>query len=349
MENSILNSTTRSGCDAKIDSSLLHNILNQSSFYRDKNVLIGSENGDDAGVYKISDDLAIVQTVDFFPPMVDDPFMFGKIAACNSLSDIYAMGGVPITALNIVGFPTDRYPIEILKLILDGGNEVLREAKTSLLGGHSIQDDSIKYGLSVTGTINPNKIASNDGAESGDVLVLTKPLGIGIAMNLAKGEESLWNTKKTVQEAIKWMSTLNSVAGEAISKFEIKSATDITGFSFIGHLSEIANASQKDVKVYKDSIPIIYQTDKWAKMGFYPKASYKNREIYNHYITTEHQNDPIIDLLFDSQTSGGILLCVPKRKLKDVLKFFDDKLNYSVSIVGEITKREGDLLNIEIL
>ncbi|MBN2695230.1 selenide, water dikinase SelD [bacterium] len=349
MENSILNSTTRSGCDAKIDSSLLHNILNPKSFYRDKNVLIGSENGDDAGVYRLSDDLAIVQTVDFFPPMVDDPFTFGKIAACNSLSDIYAMGAVPITALNIVAFPTDRYPIESLKLILEGGNEILKEAKTSLLGGHSIQDDSIKYGLSVTGTINPNKIASNDGAESGDILVLTKPLGIGVAMNLAKGDDSLWNTKKTVQEAIKWMSTLNSVAGEAISKFNIKSATDITGFSFIGHLSEIANASKKDVKVYKDSIPFIYQTDKWAKMGFYPKASYKNREIYSKYISTEYKNDSIVDLLFDSQTSGGVLLAIPKKILKDVLIFFDDKLDYSVSIVGEITPREGDSLKIEIL
>ena len=337
------------GCDAKLSSDLLEQVVYSNTYYRDERVINGLEDADDAGVFRISDDKVIVQTTDFFPPMVNDPYLFGRISACNALSDIHAMGAVPITALNLVAFPHKKFPIEVLKLILDGGRDVLKEANTSLLGGHSITDkEGIKYGLAVTGEAKFGETADNSHALVGDVLVLTKPLGSGIAMNVAKAETDFWNSKATVDEALKWMSTLNKEAGEAITKFKIKTATDITGFSLIGHLSEIAKASKVDVLLYKDSIPIMGDVLKLSKIGFYPAASHKNKKIYSKFVKTEFDL-PIIDLLFDAQTSGGMLLSVPKEKLKSVLDFFDEKLDYPVSIIGEIKKRVGEGVVINVL
>ncbi len=336
------------GCDAKLSTNVLEQVVYSNTYYRDERVLNGLEDADDAGVFKINDDKVIVQTTDFFPPMVNDPYLFGRISACNALSDIYAMGAIPITALNLVAFPHEKFPIEILKEILNGGRDVLKEAKCSLLGGHSITDTGIKYGLAVTGEAEIGKTSDNSHAEVGDILILTKPLGSGIAMNVAKAETDFWNSKATVDEALKWMGTLNKEAGEAIYKFEIKTATDITGFSLIGHLSEIAKASKVDVLLYKDSIPVMGDVLKLSKIGFYPAASHKNKKIYSKFIKTEFDS-PIIDLLFDAQTSGGMLLSVNKDKLKDILQFFDDNLDYPVSIIGEIKNRLGDKSIIEVL
>jgi len=336
------------GCDAKLSSEVLEQVVYSNTYYRDERVINGLEDADDAGVFKISDDKVIVQTTDFFPPMVNDPYLFGRISACNALSDIYAMGAIPVTALNLVAFPHDKFPIKVLKLILDGGRDVLKEAKCSLLGGHSITDSGIKYGLAVTGEAKYGKTSDNSHAKNGDILILTKPLGSGIAMNVAKAETDFWNSKATVDEALKWMATLNKEAGEAITKFEIKTATDITGFSLIGHLSEIAKASKVDVLLYKDSIPVMGDVLKLSKIGFYPAASHKNKKIYAKYVKTEFDL-PIIDLLFDAQTSGGMLLSVNKDKLRDVLQFFDDNLDYSVAIIGEIKERQGEEVVIKVL
>lgn len=336
------------GCDAKLSTDVLEQVVYSNTYYRDERVLNGLEDADDAGVFKINDDEVIVQTTDFFPPMVNDPYLFGRISACNALSDIYAMGAIPITALNLVAFPHEKFPIEVLKEILNGGRDVLKEAKCSLLGGHSITDTGIKYGLAVTGEAKLGKTSDNSHAKVGDILILTKPLGSGIAMNVAKAETDFWNSKSTVDEALKWMGTLNKEAGEAISKFEIKTATDITGFSLMGHLSEIAKASKVDVLLYKDSIPAMGDVLKLSQIGFYPAASHKNKKIYSKFIKTEFDS-PIIDLLFDAQTSGGMLLSVNKTKLKDVLSFFDETLDYSVSIIGEIKSRVGDKPIIEVL
>jgi len=337
------------GCDAKLSTDVLEQVVYSNTYYRDERVINGLEDADDAGVFKISDDKVIVQTTDFFPPMVNDPYLFGRISACNALSDIYAMGAKPITALNLVAFPHKKFPVKVLKDILDGGRDVLKEANCSLLGGHSITDDSgIKYGLAVTGEAELGKTADNSHAMIGDILILTKPLGSGIAMNVAKAETDFWNSKSTVDEALKWMGTLNKEAGEAICKFGIKTATDITGFSLIGHLSEIAKASKIDVLLYKDSIPVMGDVLKLSKVGFYPAASHKNKKIYSKFIKTEFDT-PIIDLLFDAQTSGGMLLSVNKDKLKAVLQYFDENLDYSVSIIGEIRKRVGDSAIIEVL
>jgi selenide,water dikinase len=296
----------------------------------------------------ISDDKVIVQTTDFFPPMVNDPYLFGRISACNALSDLYAMGATPITALNLVAFPHEKYPTEVLKSILNGGRDVLKEAKCSLLGGHSITDSGIKYGLAVTGEAKLGETADNSHANVGDILVLTKPLGSGIAMNVAKAETDFWNSKSTVEKALKWMGTLNKEAGEAIRKFGIKTATDITGFSLIGHLSEIARASKVDVLLYKDSIPVMGDVLRLLKVGFYPAASHKNKRIYSKFVKTEFDL-PIIDLLFDAQTSGGMLLSIPKDKLKAVLDFFDENLDYPVAIIGEIKDRKNEGAEIIVM
>ena len=336
------------GCDAKLSTDVLEQVVYSNTYYRDERVINGLEDANDAGVFKINDDNVIVQTTDFFPPMVNDPYLFGRISACNALSDIYAMGATPITALNLVAFPHKKFPIEVLKEILNGGRDVLKEAKCSLLGGHSITDSGIKYGLAVTGEAKLGKTADNSHAEIGDILILTKPLGSGIAMNVAKAETDFWNSKSTIDEALKWMGTLNKEAGEAIRKFEIKTATDITGFSLIGHLSEIAKASKVDVLLYKDSIPVMGDVLKLSKIGFYPAASHKNKKLYSKFIKTEFDT-AIIDLLFDAQTSGGMLLSVNKAKLKDVLSYFDEVLDYPVSIIGEIKNRAGDNAVIEVL
>ncbi len=340
------------GCDAKLSSDILEQVVYSNDYYRSERVLNGLEDSNDAGVFKISENKVIVQTTDFFPPMVNDPYLFGKISACNALSDIYAMGATPITALNLVAFPQKKYPLEVLEQILKGGRDILNEAKTSLLGGHSISDSGIKYGLAVTGEAELGKTADNSNAKVGDILVLTKPLGTGIAMNVAKAQTDFWNSKKTVSKALKLMSTLNKVGGLAISKFDIKTATDITGFSLIGHISEIAKASNVDILLYKDSIPVIEDVLRLSKVGFYPASSYKNKQIYSKYLNTEVQS-PIIDLLFDSQTSGGLLLSVPAKKLKSVLDYFDQNMDYPVSIIGEVklrnTKRKNQEKMIEII
>ncbi len=336
------------GCDAKLSSDILEEVIYSNTYYRDERVINGLEDANDAGVFQISNNKVIVQTTDFFPPMVDDPYLFGRISACNALSDIYAMGAKPITALNLVAFPDKEFPIEVLQEILNGGRDVLKEARCSLLGGHSITDSGIKYGLAVTGEAVLGKTADNSHAEAGDILVLTKPLGSGIAMNVAKAEKDFWNSKSTVDEALKWMGTLNIIAGEAIEKFSIKTATDITGFSLIGHLSEIAKASDVDVLLYKDSIPAIGDVLRLSTVGFYPAASHKNKKIYGKFLKTEFDT-PVIDLLFDAQTSGGMLLSINKDKLKTLLEFFDENLDYSVSIIGEIKKKQSDTVIIEVL
>ena len=336
------------GCDAKLSTDILEDVIYKEDYYRSENVINGLEDANDAGVYKISENKVIVQTTDFFPPMVNDPYLFGKISACNALSDIYAMGAKPITALNLVAFPHEKFPIEILKEILAGGRDILKEAECSLLGGHSITDSGIKYGLAVTGEAFFGETADNSHALQGDILVLTKPLGSGIAMNVAKAETDFWNSKGTVEEALKWMSTLNNVAGEAIRKFKIKTATDITGFSLIGHLREISKASDRDIVLYKDAVPVMGDVLRLSKVGFYPAASHKNKKIYQKYIKTKFDL-PIIDVMFDAQTSGGMLLSVSKDKLKDVLKFFDDNLDYPVSIVGEVREKKEIEPVIEIL
>ncbi len=273
-------------------------------------MLVGIEGFEDAGVYKISDDLALVQTVDFFPPVVDDPYDFGRIAAANSLSDIYAMGAVPKTAMNIVCFSPERFKLDVLKEILRGGADKLREAHVSLMGGHSVDDPEIKYGLSVTGVVHPDKIMRNEGARPGDQLVLTKPLGTGIMNTGIKGDMV---GEEAARELIGVMAALNDRGAEAMRVAGAHAATDVTGFGLVGHLTEMIKGSI-GVRLFPEKLPYFKDAVALAASGFVPAGLYRNRSFYEKYISGAASGF-FADIIYDPQTSGGLLIAVGKDSL----------------------------------
>lgn len=309
----------------------------------DKNLLVGLETSDDAAVYKLNDHTAIIQTLDFFTPIVDDPYMFGQIAAANALSDVYAMGGEPILAMNIVCFPT-CLSMDILTKILKGGADKVKEAGALLVGGHSVDDNEPKYGLSVTGIVSPDKVMSNNLAKTGDVLVLTKPLGTGILNTAIKAgmlPESL------MKKAMFVMSGLNNFSAEGMKVANVNSCTDITGFGFLGHAYEMAKASNVTLLINSKDIPIIEGTIDYANMGLVPAGAYSNEKYLEGHVFFD-ESVPIYmkDILFDPQTSGGLLISVPKDRLKDLLDFYNEKLLTDFSVVGEVVKKEEVYLKI---
>jgi selenide, water dikinase len=299
-----------------------------------KNTLVSFESSDDAGVYKISDDCAIVQTVDFITPVVDDPFLYGKIAAANSLSDVFAMGAKVHTALNMVAYDSCNVTKEMLNEILQGGLEKIKEAGGVLLGGHTIEDLEMKYGLSVTGLIHPNKILRNNTIKPGDKIILTKPLGTGVITTAIKADLA---PKSAIDKAVFHMSFLNKTASEIAVDIGVNAMTDVTGFGLIGHLFEM---TRENVSVQLDcnSIPIINEAYEMAELGMFPAGSYNNREHFSHYI--EYNKKLILDdkimLMFDAQTSGGLLISVAKDKAANLL----DKIKLAgiewAEIVGEV-------------
>ncbi len=271
----------------------------------DENVLVGIEGFEDAGVYKITDDIALVQTVDFFTPVVDDPYWFGQIAAANALSDIYAMGAVPRTALNLVCFSPKKFDISILKEIIRGGADKIREAGVSLLGGHSVEDEEIKYGLSITGIVHPDKVILNDGAMPSDILILTKPLGTGIMNTAIKGR--LLDNDSALALA-KVMAALNKAAAEAMQSVHVHACTDVTGFGLAGHLKEMIRDSI-GVELRADTLPYFEEAVGFAASGFVPGGLYRNRDFYREHIMTS-RSDFFYDIIFDPQTSGGLLIAI---------------------------------------
>jgi selenide, water dikinase len=271
----------------------------------DENVIIGLDGFEDAGVYRISDDLALVQTIDFFTPVVDDPYYFGQIAAANSFSDVYAMGGVPKTAMNIVCFSPKMYDINILKEIIRGGADKIREAGASLLGGHSVDDQEMKYGLSVTGIVHPDKIMRNEGGQPGDLLILTKPLGTGILNTGIKGDMV---GDEAEQRLVEVMATLNNRAAEAMRSVRTHAATDVTGFGLVGHLSEMLKDTL-GVRLFPDRLPYFEEAVDLSRSGFVPGGLYRNRDYYGKWVVGA-TNDFLTDLLYDPQTSGGLLMAV---------------------------------------
>lgn len=298
-----------------------------------ENLIVGIETSDDAAVYKINDDIATIQTLDFFTPVVDDPYIFGQIAAANSLSDVYAMGGKPTVAMNIVCFP-NCLNIDVLGEILKGGADKVIEAGAVIIGGHSVADDEPKYGLSVMGLVHPEKILKNYGSKVGDILILTKPLGTGILTTAIKAEMA---SKDAYNEGVKVMSTLNKYAGEIITKYNITACTDVTGFSLMGHGYEMASASEVTFKIFKDKLPIINSVEEYAKMGLVPAGTYNNRNYLNGKYELNNVDDFICDILFDPQTSGGLLISIPKEEgiiLFEELK----KLELKTSIIGEVVE-----------
>ncbi len=307
--------------------------------FDDKKLLVGFESSDDAAVYQLTDDLAIIQTLDFFTPIVDDPYDFGSIAATNALSDIYAMGGVPTLAMNIVGFPNCLDP-SILKQIMQGGAEKVKEAGAILVGGHSIEDDEPKYGLSVMGTISPDNIWRNIGALPGDVLILTKPLGIGILTTALK-EGML--TPDVIKQITKQMCTLNKIPVEILKSLniDVHACTDVTGFGLLGHALEMAEGSGITIHIKAKSVPIIEESKELAQMGIIPAGAYKNRNYCKDKIRTSNEISELLeDLLFDPQTSGGLLISIPEKDCDHFIEILKKQYDLPVAQIGYITQKQ---------
>lgn len=306
------------------------------------NLIVGIETSDDAAVYKLSDDLATIQTLDFFTPVVDDPYTFGQIAAANSLSDVYAMGGKPTVALNIVCFP-NCLNIEILGEILKGGADKVIEAGAVVIGGHSVSDDEPKYGLSVMGIVHPDKVLKNYGSKEGEVLILTKPLGTGILTTAIKADMA---SKEAYNEGVKVMSTLNKYAGEIITEHYVSACTDVTGFSIMGHGYEMASASNVTFKLYKDKLPIIEGIKEYAMMGLVPAGSYNNRNYLDGKYELKNVELWMEDLLFDPQTSGGLLISTTKEESIKIMEKLD-KLELKSAIIGEVISLQEKHIIVE--
>ena len=305
--------------------------------FHDENLIVGVETSDDAAIYKVSEDLALIQTLDFFTPIVDDPYLFGQIAAANSLSDVYAMGGEPKTALNIVGFPNCLDP-KILGRILEGGASKVLEAGAVLAGGHSIQDDEPKYGLSVTGFVNPKKIFKNYGSNPGDVLILTKQIGSGIINTAIKAEMA---EDYMIDEVVKVMTSLNKKAKEVVENYSISACTDITGFGLVGHAMEMASSSNVTFEIYVEKVPYIQGSLDMAKMGLVPAGTYNNKDYISKDVLSENIEECYIDLLYDPQTSGGLLISLPESEVENILKDFEDKnMDTKVSVIGSVVERK---------
>ena len=321
------------GCTAKLGPGALSRVLEKIPRVSDPNLLIGYDSSDDAAVYRLTDDLAIVQTLDFFPPMVEDPYIFGQIAAANALSDVYAMGGDVKTALNIVCFP-EAMDLNILAKILLGGSEKVREAGGILAGGHSIADADVKYGLSVTGVIHPDKVFANNGCEDGDALILTKPLGVGIVCTAAR----VGAVAETDMElAIRSMTTLNRYASETVRRYRVHGCTDVTGFGFLGHLCEMLGDSHSAI-IETGQIPFIPGCEEYVEEFYITAAAQRNRNHVAHKVRFEGVDFAMEEILFDPQTSGGLLVSMDPEDAPAALEELK-KLGLPCAVVGKITGR----------
>jgi len=298
-----------------------------------EHLLLGTESSDDAGIYQINDEQALVQTLDIITPVVDDPFLFGQIAAANSMSDIWAMGGKMLTAMNFVAYDNCHLTLDILREILAGGSDKVREAGGAILGGHTIEDIEMKYGLSVTGIVHPQKYLRNNTIQPGDLIILTKPLGMGVISTSIKGEMA---DEATIKEAGFQMAFLNKYASETALRVGINAMTDVTGFGLMGHLNEMTSG-QTAIEINYNKIPIIKAAFDLAEYGLFPAGAYRNEEYYEQFCKIEiNKPDSHRMLLFDPQTSGGLLLSVPEAKAEKLLAELIDSGIESASIIGQV-------------
>lgn len=328
------------GCTAKLGPGALAHVLEKLPPFEDPNLLIGFEHSDDAAVYRLTDDIAMVQTLDFFPPMVDDPYIFGQIAAANALSDIYAMGGTVKTALNIVCFP-EQMDLNILGQILQGGAEKVREAGGILAGGHSIADSDVKYGLSVTGIVHPQKALANNACKPGDMLLLTKPLGVGIVCTANRVGEA---SKEAMDAAIQSMTTLNKYACEALACFSPHACTDVTGFGLLGHLSEMLNG-RYSANVHWSALPHIPQALAYADEFLLTAAAQRNRNHLQDCVQFVDTPFAMEELLFDPQTSGGLLVSLDPAVAQKALTAVQ-ALGLPCGIIGQITEADDGIIQV---
>ena len=296
-------------------------------------------------MYKLSEELAIVQTLDFFTPVVDDPYIFGQVTAANALSDVYAMGGRPLTAMNIVCFPVKTMDMSILKEILAGGMDKLREAGVILVGGHSVEDQELKYGLSITGIIHPAKVILNTGARVGDKLLLTKPLGTGIINTALKGGLA---DEGAVSRVIECMVTLNRKASELMMEVDVHACTDVTGFGLLGHACEMIEGTDVGMVIHSDRVPFFPEAKELAEMGLVPGGLYRNREFRINMVEIDPRvPDYLADILFDPQTSGGLLISVPGQEADMLLQRMHEEGIGEAALIGEITAEPKGKITVE--
>jgi selenide, water dikinase len=345
MKIDLLQMVEAGGCSAKISPGQLEEILKHFPFHKDPNILVDIGTRDDAGVYKVNDDLALVLTTDFFPPVCSDPYEFGQIAAANSISDVYAMGGTPVVALNIMMFPSTKLPMEAYAEILRGGSDMASEAGVSIIGGHTIDDLTPKYGLAVVGYVHPRKIITNAGAREGDYLVLTKPLGTGVIL---AGQRLGMTSDDDVNQAKRMMKLLNKSGAEVMKKYNIRCTTDITGFGLAGHALKMAKASKVSLSLNMSNVPLIGNTYNLIEDGCIPGASFRNLDYAENETRFSDGLDYNLKMIaFDAQTSGGLLMCVPADLAEKVI--CDLKcagLDYT-AIIGKVTDLKEKSLFLE--
>lgn len=332
------------GCASKIGQKDLHKVLDMLPAMNDPRMIVGTATADDAGVFELTTDVTIVQTVDVFTPGVDDPLLFGRIAACNSLSDVYAMGGTPVTALSIIGFPIYSLPHEVMADIIRGGIEILKEANTILLGGHSINDEEIKFGFAVTGLIDKKHVITNAGAQPGDALILTKPLGTGIISLAGQIDKASTNALDAITKS---MSTLNKTAAKIMVRHHATACTDITGFGLLGHLCHIVSASKVTAEINFSKLPMFPNVLDYAQQGIFSGANERNSDYCAKYASFDSAiSREMKAILFDAQTSGGLLIALPEKDAASALQEMKSVGIDSASLVGRITEKSDGHIKV---
>lgn len=330
------------GCASKISQKDLHQVLDQLPQMDDPRLIVGTATADDAGVFRLAPGLTVVQTVDVFTPGVDDPYLFGQIAACNSLSDVYAMGGTPITALSVIGFPIYSLPHKVMADIIRGGIDVLKEANAILLGGHSINDEEIKFGFAVTGVIDEDNLVTNAGARPGDVLILTKPLGTGIISLAGQIDRA---APESIEAITASMSSLNKIAAEIMVRSQANACTDVTGFGLIGHLCQMVIESHVTAEIWMDSMPLFPNVQEYADEGMFSGANERNAEYSAPHTSFDDSiSDNSKAILYDAQTSGGLLMTLPEQAAEKALGEMHSQGIEHASIIGRVVEdSEGEI------
>ena len=333
------------GCSAKIPPKQLEEVLKLLPLSSDPDILVNIDTHDDAGVYRVNDELALVLTTDFFPPVCSDPYEFGQIAAANSVSDVYAMGGTPVVALNIMMFPSAKLPVEVYTQILKGGYDMASQAGVRIIGGHTIDDYPPKYGLAVVGYIHPHKIITNAGAQPGDALILTKPVGTGV---LLAGQRMGMTSEEDLKAATDLMKQLNRSGADVMKKYDIRGATDITGFGLAGHALKMAKASKVTFRINMKKVPLIGHTYDLVDAGCIPGVSFTNLDFAEpdtHFAEDLDYNLKMI--AFDAQTSGGLLFCAPDRLKNMIIKDLrKEGFQYS-EVIGYVTEPDRKILYLD--
>jgi len=310
-----------------------------------EDLLVGVDSADDAGVFKLTEDIALVQTVDFFTPIVDDPFCFGQIAVANALSDVYAMGGTPLTALNLVSFPTATMDLEVLREILRGGLDKMREAGVVLVGGHSIVDPELKYGCAITGTVHPQQVLTNKGSRPGDRLILTKPLGTGIVNTAVKGHKA---SPEVLAPVVASMCALNRQAAEVLTEQEVHACTDVTGFGLIGHAWEMIEGSGCGLLLYANQVPLFAGALSFARQGLKPGGLKRNQDFHGPMVDADPSLAPhLLEVLFDPQTSGGLLAAVPAAAAAELVRQMHQQGMPEAAIIGEVVLQSPPRIKVQ--